>query len=381
MIKSRLIFSVIIAASLLLIFFFGKDFLLLKGEAITKFSKKEKIKMEYSSHPLKNTEIDKKSAPLKYNSDEFQAGMNVLIYGHPNMVEAKKVFEQLRSLGINSVAINFPFYQTSLQANQVTTSPINTPTIPELQEVIEKAHDVGLSVMLRPIMDEQIFLSSNRWRGQIKPEDPDAWFDSYQALLLTYAKLAQSTNIKLLNIGTELNSMQNHYNDRWVEIIEHVRYVYKGELMYSFNWDTVDEISSNEFVKLLDHVGIDIYFPLNIPDGASVEMLEKAWNEQINPFNDKLGHESIVVTEAGIIPVAGAYRTPYAWSINDGKFDQQAQANYYEATYNVWKPMIQGVYWWNVTLGQDPKEISFSPLHSPTENVIKQHFLKDYSVE
>ena len=172
--------------------------------------------------------------------------------------------------------------------------------------------------------------------------------------------------------------MQNQYHDRWVELIENVRHVYKGELLYSFNWDTVHEIPSIEFVKSLDYVGIDAYFPLNLSDNASTEMLEEEWERQINQFKDEFSQKNIVVTEAGIIPIKGVYRTPYVWSLPNGEFDPQAQVRYYEATYNVWKPMIQGIYWWTVTLGQDPAEISFSPLYSPTENVIKKHFLKDF---
>lgn len=381
MFKSGLFIIVILAALLLLIFFSGKELFLIKKEVHMKTPKRETSVVEKTLPDFPRQKEAIKNSPSKYTSDEFQAGMNILIYGHPNIVEVKKVFDHLGNLGINSISINFPFYQANWQANEVTASPVNTPTIEELKVVIEEAHDSGLNVMIRPIMDEQAFLPSNMWRGQIKPKEPDVWFDSYEKLILSYAKLAQLTNAKSLNIGTELNSMQNQYQDRWIQLIEKVRQVYDGELLYSFNFDTVHEIHSIEFVKLLDYIGVDAYFPLNLPDNASTDMLEKEWERQIQQMENSLWQHPIIITEAGIIPIAGAYRTPYAWDLPNKRYDPQAQVNYYEATYNVWKPRVQGIYWWVVTIGQDSNEISFSPLHLPAEDVIKKHYLKGFSNE
>ncbi|MBD8037636.1 hypothetical protein H9635_12870 [Solibacillus sp. A46] len=378
MLNKKLIIGTLFVTLLLLLgIFLGKErFSKQEVDEDSKLSIKETSEME--DLPLKGSERNEERPQLKYSSDEFQAGMNILIYGHPDMAETRNLFNRLRNLGINSVAINFPFYQSDSQANEVTVSQAYTPTIQELRKIIEFAHASELSVMIRPIMDEQVFLSSNMWRGQIKPTDPDSWFDSYQALILTYATLAETTNAKSLNIGTELNSMQNKYQDRWTELIESVRGVYKGELLYSFNYDTVSEIPSLEFVKLLDQVGVDAYFPLDLPNGATTNMLEEEWKNQINQLEEVLWQQSIIVTEVGIHPIDGAYRTPYSWSFPDGTFDPKAQVNYYEATYNTWKPKAEGIYWWAITLGQDPNEISFSPLGLPTEEVIKKHFLQNY---
>lgn len=363
-----LVVGLLIVISIMVIFFVGKNSLpnetdrkLSEGLTNGDFKREEKLVMQ-------------QVAISKYSSDEFQAGMNLLIYGHPDLLEARWMFTHLRELGVNSVAITFPFYQRDWEANEVMINPAITPTIIELQGLIEEAHAVGLSVMLRPILDEESLVTSNVWRGQIKPTDADAWFESYQSLLLTYAELAELTDVKVLNIGTELNSLQTHHTDQWKKLIKTIRQVYQGELIYSFNWDTVRDIPQSEFTELLDHVGIDAYFPLNTANGASVEILETVWHATLHEIKEFLQHESIIITEAGIIPIAGAYRTPYSWNIPNGQLDWEAQANYYEATFQVWKPYIQGIYWWTVTLTDDPGEINYSPLHSPTESVIKRHF-------
>ncbi|GAA0308462.1 hypothetical protein GGQ92_001139 [Gracilibacillus halotolerans] len=370
--KSRKVITFsILTVLLLILLFLNRDTFLGLGEA----SSTNIDEMGFA--PMVEIEGNQKIMKMrsKYSSDKFQAGMNILIYGHPNMKEAKKVFEHLRSLGINSIALNFPFFQTDWQASEVSTDQVDTPTMKELRKLIEMAHDSGLSVMIRPIMDEQAFLSTNRWRGQIEPKNPDQWFDSYEALILSYAKLAESTNTKSLNIGTELSSLQNKYQNRWKALIESIRDVYSGELIYSFNYDTVSGIPSIEFVHLLDHVGIDAYFPLNVPDNASTEMLEEEWRKQLSNLQESLWDKSIIVTEVGILPITGAYRTPYVWSFPNGTYDTQAQINYYEATFNMWKPKVDGIYWWVIALDQDPDEISYSPLTLPTEGLIKSHYL------
>lgn len=311
----------------------------------------------------------------KYKSSEFQAGMNVLIYGHAGRSDARKMFQHLRKLGINSIAITFPFYQANLKANAVVQAhPEFTPTVSELREIIEEANAEDLSVMMRPILDEKNLMDSGHWRGQIKPTDPQAWFDSYRSLLLTYAKLAEANDVAVFNIGTELNSLQVRHE--WIKLIEDLRSVYTGKLTYSFNWDVVHKIPDYEFVKLLDYVGVDAYFPLDAPDGASVAELENEWKKWTDELKTLFTDKPILVTEAGVIPVVGVHRHPYVWSIPGGKLDRQAQANYYEATFKALRPLSEGIYWWAVTLEKNPDVVDYSPLNSPTESVIKQHFLK-----
>ena len=312
----------------------------------------------------------------KYTSDEFQAGINLLVYGHPDMANARQLFKDLSELGFNSLAIAFPLFQDDWQADHVKTDPESTPTIAELTDLIDAAHEQDLSVVLRPILDEQSIISSGHWRGTIQPRNSHAWFESYGTLLLQYAQLSEVTGVKWFNIGTELNSLQSDHAE-WIDLIQSIRKIYRGKLMYSFNWNSVNDIRESPFVSQLDYVGIDAYFPLDAPDDATVEMLKASWEIWIDQLSDILRDQTIVVTEAGIIPIAGAYRTPYAWSIPEGQIDWQAQAHYYEATYVSWKPFIDGIYWWNVTLDESTANtIDFSPLGSPTEAVIQKYFLK-----
>ncbi|SDJ15329.1 glycoside hydrolase family 113 [Salimicrobium halophilum] len=327
--------------------------------------------------PVKEPMIEPVSR--KYEVEEFQAGMNLLVYGDPDLAEAEGYFERFRELGFNSVTITFPFYQEHWQANEVRTDPVITPELPDLERLIQAAQIQDLKVMLRPTMDEQSLLKTGHWRGEIQPTDPGAWFDSYFELLLMYADLAEKHNVEYFNIGTEFNSIENRYSEEWLTLIEDLRVRYKGDLLYSFNWNTVKNISSIEFVQQLDHVGIDAYYPLDAPDGASVDMLTQAWSKWTEDLSAQATHPSVLITEAGMIPIDGAYRRPYAWKIPGGTVDRHAQADYYEATFTALKPISEGIYWWSVTLDEDTgnDSLDYSPLNGPAEDVLRQLFVEE----
>src|SRR5690554_5620255 len=148
----KLLFVAIFVVSLLFILFLGIETLLGKRETLMENPQNNTYEMGLL--PLVEIEGNQKRLVVrkKYSSDEFQAGMNVLMYGHPDMTEVHTVFERIRSLGINSVALNFPFFQSDWQANEVSTSQVDTPTRKELMEIVDLAHASGLSVMIRPIM-------------------------------------------------------------------------------------------------------------------------------------------------------------------------------------------------------------------------------------
>lgn len=356
-------------------FILQKDFLKDEHKEIIKLSKLHSYK---DIHPLPK-HIDAFTKPTsqpRYESNEFQAGMNILVYGHPDMSEVRPLFNHLRGLGLNSIAISFPIFQENWKANQVSKHPEITPTLSELKVLIECAHDFGISVMLRPILDEKSLVKTNKWRGEIEPTNYEAWFDSYTRLLTIYAELAQLSDVNVLNIGTELNSLEQKYNDQWIQLIQDIREVYEGKLIYSLNWDSFHNREGKKFLEHLDYVGIDAYFPLDKPDGASVDDLVEAWDKWIDKLKGLLNDEAVIITEAGIVPARGAYRKPYSWFFHHQPIDWQAQSNYYEATFLSWNPFVKGIYWWNVSLNQDPEELSYSPLHSPTELIIKKYLLE-----
>ncbi|WP_368653463.1 hypothetical protein AB4Y30_17470 [Ornithinibacillus sp. 4-3] len=307
--------------------------------------------------------------------DDYHAGMNILIYGHPNIREAIDKFRYLQDLGVDSIAIVFPVFQEDWQANEILPDAELTPTVDELLLLIESAHQFGMRVMLRPILDEESIVKTGHWRGSIQPSNPDAWFESYRELMFTYAELGERTKLDVLNIGTELNSLERNYDKRWKKLIREIRNVYSGELTYSFNWNVIQYIPTSNFAKSLDFIGVDAYFPLNVADDASVDDLIVAWQAWIDRYQNIFKDQSIVLTEVGTLPIRGSHRTPYRWEYANGVADPQTQVNYYEATFRAWDKKVSGLYWWCITLDVNKVDLDYSPLDMPTEEVIKAHFL------
>src|SRR5690625_4401883 len=97
----KLLFGVLFAVLILFILFLGKETLMGKRETVMEDSTNHTYEMRLL--PLVEIEGNQKRMVVrrKYSSDEFQAGMNILMYGHPDMMEVHSVFEHLRSLGIN----------------------------------------------------------------------------------------------------------------------------------------------------------------------------------------------------------------------------------------------------------------------------------------
>ncbi len=63
---------------------------------------------------------------------------------------------------------------------------------------------------------------NGEWRGTIKPDVWDDWWESYRDMMLYYAKLAQRTNVDVLVVGSELVSTER-YADQWSTTIHEIR--------------------------------------------------------------------------------------------------------------------------------------------------------------
>src|SRR5205085_263221 len=70
----------------------------------------------------------------------------------------------------------------------------------------------------------------------LAPANRDAWFDSYTNLLGDFAAMAAMTGASRFVIGSELSSLDGDL-PRWRTLIERMRAVFPGTLLYSANWD------------------------------------------------------------------------------------------------------------------------------------------------
>ena len=121
-----------------------------------------------------------------------QRGVNVYVSENGESAAAWKTdatneMKGIKSLDANSVAIAFPFYTPSLDANCVYAYTSNrcgggptssSPAPARVAVLVHAAQLAGLHVLLRPVMDETDL--SPAWRGEIEPTSQGAWFTSYR---------------------------------------------------------------------------------------------------------------------------------------------------------------------------------------------------------
>jgi len=333
---------------------------------------KEDNKSDLSIIPIEKVQ-NKRSSP-----EDFQAGIAILIYGDKADIreEAAVLLNRLAHLGVNSVSINFPIYQDDVWDTEIRiyewTSSEETLAI-----LVKEAKIRGFTITLRPLLDEKTLKAKEGdWRGTIRPTSVERWFDNYAELIINYAHFAEENEVDILSIGVELSSMEKE-TEHWNNLIDSVRKVYSGQLIYSVNWHNAFN-NDIEFWDNLDSIGIDAFFPLDVSKEVTVEELIDAWSPWIEKTKElKARHDKpIVFTEVGTISQTGSFRWPWRWN-HGTPIDQKAQEIYYIATCKTSKEATNGIYWWFVDLNlpENPeKDDSFNPLGKKSEEAIANCF-------
>lgn len=242
------------------------------------------------------------------------------------------------------------------------------------------AQSKGLKIMLKP----HLWVMGQGWAGDLtfsKNEDLKTWQTSYREYLLQYVSVADSMNVEMLSIGTELRKITTQDPEFWNGLIQEVRQIYKGQITYCANWDNYDKIS---FWDELDYIGIDAYFPFNQNHTPSVEELVDSYQEIVNKlegFSAKT-KKSILFTEFGFRSMdrtAGGH-----WELEHKNVapNMTGQRNAYEAIFNsIWlQEWFAGGFVWkwhyNHKTAGGIRDSHFTPQNKPAEEVIRSYFKK-----
>ena len=304
------------------------------------------------------------TSPRKSPSS-FRAGVSLLMYGNDvsYQKESAILFDQLATDNVNSLSIVFPIYQSSYYATDPHADPVHTPSNAELAWIIQSAKARGFSVMLRPLLDERTLYGAppGGWRGGIQPSSSIAWFASYDALLVSYARFAQAHGVEAIDIGSELDTMER-YTYEWPLLISRLRAVYSGSLTYSSNF----EARPIFFGHLLDFISVDAYYRISNLKDPTVAQIVEGWQDGGLPDllnRSRLAGKPVVVTEVGVWPDNGVFAVTYGGGTH---YNPLAQQKFYTATCAALRPSIRGIYWWYVGLTQQPVSVSgHDPLSVP----------------
>jgi hypothetical protein len=272
-----------------------------------------------------------------------------------------------------------PIFQHGAAADSVYRDRRQTPSAARLTSFVRHARRRGLRVTLSPLLDERSLHRRDAWRGAIAPRHPEAWFASYEALVEWFARLARRSRASGLRLGTELESMVG-YEAAWQRLVQNVRGIYRGNLSYALNWTAADSSARPGWLRSIDTVALDTYFPLQVGPEASVDALFAAldgWTRRVSDLRASYPRQRFIIGEAGIRSERNAFAQPYGWD-HATPVDLGAQARYY-AAYCQWVAAVglDGVHWWVVYLDvprRRQRNRDFNPLGKPAEGQIKRCF-------
>jgi hypothetical protein len=287
------------------------------------------------------------------------------------------LLEEIAALGATHVALVVPMYQVHAGSSKLRWHTRLSPSMAATAEAVRAAHRSGLAVTLFPIVRLEAPRGPNEWRGTLAPADPAAWFDSYQSLLGDLAAVATLTGVTRLAVGSELSSLDGDL-ERWRPVMEKIRALFGGTLVYSANWDHYKEA---RLFELVDEIGVVGYFNLREKDGPSdVAALTNRWRwerTQLEAWRG-FGEKPFVFTEVGYRSRAGSSAEPWNEGLG-GEVDVEEQRRGFAAFRRAWTTPakdsppspLEGVYIWNWYGYGGPASNGYTPRGKPAVDEIK----------
>jgi hypothetical protein len=300
----------------------------------------------------------------------------------------KRSVDKAKTMGVNYITLLIPLAQDNQYSSNVYR-PGHSSTDDSLQQAVAYVHSLGLKVQFFFHVDVG---DGSLWRAEFQPSDKNAWFASYQSLMVHFATLAQSLGVEQIALSSELVRLTSPKFDtgntsRWRNVIAAVRKVYTGKLTYSGNrknWDgnPYNEASDIEFWDQLDYVGISAYYPVNGDRvNPTVAQVSSRWQEydssEISVLAQKF-NKPVIFTEVGYRSMDGALEEPWNWARSD-PYNGTVQAVGYEGLAAYWKdkPYFGGIQIWN--WNTDPNaggvgNTDFTPQNKPAQATLTTLF-------
>lgn len=296
--------------------------------------------------------------------------------------------EEIHDLGANWTSVT-P-YATMISRDDVEVIPYFEYPVDELEHriraTIRQAHDLGLKVLLIP----HIYPWDWSWRGEMNPgggpagtdEGWASWFASYRDYLLAWADVASEERVEMLSLGVEFKTASWRFRDVFVLLAAEVRQRYDGLLVYSANWDEVDEVG---FWDSVDVIGLNAFYPLSIleePDPEDMVRTASMFADSLELLACVHG-KPVIFTEVGFKALTDSYREPWIWpeDLGDVEADDTMQALLFDVTFATYwpRPWFGGLSVWKFLAdpADDTQEppFGFSPRLKPAQDVIESWYL------
>lgn len=242
-------------------------------------------------------------------------------------------------------------------------------------------HSKGYKVCLKPHLILG-YEKADVWVGDLDLGNSKNWnrFSvTYSNYILDLAFLADSLDVELFSLGTELGTFPRRERKVWRHLIDSVRTIYKGELTYSANFD---EYKKFPFWEELDYIGIDAYFSVDTSRNPEIDAMMEKW-KPIKKEIEKLSvkkKKQVLFMEYGYRSSDYCGYKPYAG--HSDKVNLVAQANAYRALYYTfwYEKWFRGGFSWcwhfKHTEPEDYDNILYSPQNKPAQNILRKTYLE-----
>ncbi len=246
-------------------------------------------------HQLESpTEFNAANIPWKENN--YQTGIEFT----PQMdstwqVYAPNAISQLAETGVNRVIFS-PQWFVQTDSPVIRPKIGITPFYYELAGMLSDSQSFGLSTGLFP----QVGPGENieDWWGAQSHDEIWwlTWFDSYERLILNYAKVSENNDLSALIIGGKSilpafpggllpdgsdTDVPDSIIDRWQKLIEDIRSIYHGSLIWGTNAHTVVD-PLPPFINEFDEIYISIDSPLSQNTAPSFEEISASFSNVID---------------------------------------------------------------------------------------------------
>ncbi len=302
--------------------------------------------------------------------NHFQRGMNLACWGE-DCFRTPALHESLVRLhdnGVRWMSLVFTVFQ-----NTANDSYLQLPSEAELAAALRNAVRMAQGHDIRITLKPHVDVRDGSWRGNIRPDDIQGWFEQYTDFITALARLAESWQIPQLVVGTELVGLSGR-DTEWRRLIREVRRVYSGKLLYAASWNEYEAVS---FWDALDYIGINAFFPLtNRRNPELIDLLAgwEYWLSRLSVWQRRMGMP-VIFTEIGYTGRDGTNMHPYRYDTT-ADIDLQEQADCYRAALRTFPKIdwLAGAYWWYwpVRLADNAGMQSYVPYAKPAETVLRQ---------
>lgn len=181
------------------------------------------------------------------------------------------------------VAISPALMQENVFASEVSADPAQTPSDASLAHAIQKCHELGLQVLLRPV----VVAKDGSRRERFVPSDPGGWFKSYAKALSPWIDLAEREHVETLSLGA--NYAQLEKDAPWGQLIKQVRERYHGKLTYGAGLQAESGrggYAQVSFWNELDFIGLEVPAPAEVVSAGDESGMADAWETQGKAIGD-----------------------------------------------------------------------------------------------